>query len=380
METKNLISEMLGYKPARLAQGGKRIYITYSVIDPSTGKFSRQRVYVNGIKESAERPRYISDLMKKINEKLREGWNPLRNEEQVKMLTPFTDVLDEIYEYKKAYIRKRSAHQYTSRVKTIKDWLTSIGKDKIWVYEFDEKMAKNLMDYLFKEKKVKGTTYNNYIIDFRTFFNAMVQKGYLKINPFKDIDKMPEQMKFKQPFDKDQSETYVDYLKENDYDFFIVSCYTYFCALRPNEIVQLKVKNINLEKRYIEVPPEVAKNRTHRRALIADEFYKELEPYIKKYPSEFYICSSGFKPGKNHIYPTKIAGHFREIADRIGLPKDIYFYSLKDTCAERMMEAGYSAQDIRDLFGHSSIAITDNYLKRRNPYQNEKLKKNFPKL
>ena len=68
------------------------------------------------------------------------------------------------------------------------------------------------------------------------------------------------------------------------------------------------------------------------------------------------------------------------MADRIGLPKEIFFYSLKDTCAERMMEAGYSAQDIRDLFGHSSIAITDNYLKRRNAYQNEKLKKNFPKL
>jgi len=380
MFNQRLMTEILGYKPAKLYKAGTRLYIGFYIVDPSTGKLIRKRTYINHIEDPVVRNRYVSDAIKKINEKLREGWNPLITDQSGKMFTRFVEVLDEIFEYKKAYVRQRSVHTYTSRVKTLKDWLSKIGKEKIWVYEFNEQMAGNLMDFLLKDKKIHGTNYNNYIIDFRALFNTMVQKGYIKSNPFKTIERMPEQMKIKQPFDLDQSETYVEYLKENDYDFFIISGYTYYCALRPNEIVQLKVKNINIDKHYIEVPAEVSKNRKQRRVMIADEFIKALEPYIEKFPSEYFICSAGMKPGKTHIYPTRIAEHFREVANRIGLPKDIYFYSLKDTCAERMMEAGFSAQDIRDLFGHSSIAITDNYLQRRNPFQNERLQKNFPKL
>jgi len=374
------MTEILGYKPAKLYKAGTRLYIGFYIVDPSTGKLIRRRSYVNHIEDPVLRNRYVSDAIKKINEKLREGWNPLITDQSGKIFTRFVEVLDEIFEYKKAILRRRSVHTYSSRVKTIKEWLDKIGKGKILVYEFNEQMAGDLMDYLIKEKKIHGINYNNYIIDFRALFNGMVQKGYIKSNPFKTIVRLPEQSKFKQPFDRDQSETYVNYLKENDYDFFIISGYTYYCALRPNEIVQLRVKNINLEKQFIEVPAEIGKSRKQRRVVISDEFLQELEPYIEKFPSDYYICSAGMKPGKTKIYPTRIAEHFREIADRIGLPKEIFFYSLKDTCAERMMEAGYSAQDIRDLFGHSSIAITDNYLKRRNPHQNEKLKKNFPKL
>ena len=380
MIKKNAMAEILGYKPARLYQAGNRAYIGYYVINPSTGQFERKRIYVNGIKDPVEKRRYVSDVIRKLNEKLREGWNPLIEDRNARIFTRFVDVLDEIYEYKKAYVRKRSIHQYTNRVETVKNWLKLQGKEKMWIYEFDEKVARDFMNYLLKEKQVKGRNYNNYMMDYRAFFNTMIQKGYVTDNPFKKIEKMPETSKIKQPFDREQSEMYVSYLKENDFDFFIISGYTYYCALRPNEIVQLKVRNINFAKQFIDVPAEVSKNRKQRRVVIADEFLKELEPYLNKFPSDYYICSADMRPGKNKIYPTRIAGHFREVADRIGLPKDIYFYSLKDTCAERLMEAGYSPQDIRDLFGHSSIAITDNYLKRRNAYQNERLKKNFPKL
>jgi site-specific recombinase XerD len=42
------------------------------------------------------------------------------------------------------------------------------------------------------------------------------------------------------------------------------------------------VKNINLEKQYIEVPAEIGKSRKQRRVVISDEFLQALEPYIKK--------------------------------------------------------------------------------------------------
>ena len=37
-------------------------------------------------------------------------------------------------------------------------------------------------------------------------------------------------------------------------------------------------------------------------------------------PSGYYVCSKGFKPGIDSIWPVRIAEHFRDIANEIGLP------------------------------------------------------------
>jgi len=382
METHQSIIEMLGFYPAKYKIEKSRECVEYYVLDPLTQKFVRKRTYLNRIKKAKDRRAYAADLIKKINSNLKNGWNPLLAERKEKKFTLFTEALDDVVEFKKAYIRLASKRQYDGRVKVIKDWLKSIGKSDMLVFEFNEEMAQDLMDYLFKVKKYKGITYNNYMTDFKTFFNAMKKKGHYNVNPFQDIARMPEQTKVKQPFTKEQSALFVEYTKEHDYDFWIIAGYTYYCALRPKEISELKVKNVNLEEKYIEVPASIAKSKKYRRAPIAEDFLKELKPYLEKYPSEMYLVSGhrGLHPGKLKTFPTRIGEHFRKIADLLGFSKEIQFYSLKDTCAERMIAEGFSTQEVRDLFGHSSIAITDAYLRKRNAYKNDNLSKNFPKL
>jgi hypothetical protein len=38
MYNKRLMTEILGYKPAKLYKGGTRLYISYYIVNPSTGK------------------------------------------------------------------------------------------------------------------------------------------------------------------------------------------------------------------------------------------------------------------------------------------------------------------------------------------------------
>ena len=76
MFNQRLMTEILGYKPAKLYKAGTRLYIGFYIVDPSTGKLIRRRSYVNHIEDPVLRNRYVSDAIKKINEKLREGWNP----------------------------------------------------------------------------------------------------------------------------------------------------------------------------------------------------------------------------------------------------------------------------------------------------------------
>ncbi len=87
----------------------------------------------------------------------------------------------------------------------------------------------------------------------------------------------------------------------------------------------------------------------------------------------------GLKPAQQYIYPTRIAEHFRDVANQLGISPQVQFYALKDTAADKLIANGFSSKDIRDLFRHSNISITDAYLKKRNLMTNERLIKDFPR-
>lgn len=374
------MEELIKYRYAELNTAGKRWYVYFYAFNPASGKLERKRIYVNRARTRETKIRYAKKLIDTVNGRLDQGWNPFILEKDLKQYTHLLRTLDLMLNYKLAYLRESSKANYISRIRKLKKWIKQRGKEKMFVFEFDESMAIDFMNNLLMIEKIKGRTYNNHLIDYRSFFNLMIKHKYITSNPFHAVDRMPEESKVKQPFSEDQQKLYKDYIKENDYDFYIISQYCYYCALRPNEIVQLKVKNFDLKKGLVFVPAHISKNRKDRIIPIANVFLQELKKYFTDTDANHFICAYGFLPGKSKIFSTRIAEHFRRIANKIGLPKDVYFYSLKDTVAGNLMDAGFSAKDIRDLFGHSSIAVTDNYLRRRNAYLNEKLRTNFPEF
>jgi len=68
------------------------------------------------------------------------------------------------------------------------------------------------------------------------------------------------------------------------------------------------------------------------------------------------------------------------IANKLGFPIEVKFYSLKDTAAERLLENGFNAKQIRDLFRHSDLSITDKYVKRISGVYDQKVINEFPEF
>lgn len=374
------MEELIKYRYTELNNSGKRWYVYFYAINPASGILERKRIYINRARTKETKIRYAKKLMETINNRLDNGWNPFITEKELKQYTHLLRVLDLMLNYRLAYIREKSKANYISRVKKLKAWIKKLNKERMFVFEFDEAMAIDFMNNLLMNEKIKGRTYNNHLVDYRSFFNLMMKHKYITSNPFHAVDRMPEESKIKQPFTTDQQQEYKEYVEKYEYDFFIISQYTYYCALRPNEIVQLKIKDFNLKRGLVFVPSHISKNRKERIIPIAENFLQIIKEYFKGLNPEYFICAYGFCPGHRKIASTRIAEKFRGIANEIELPKDVFFYSLKDTVASNLIESGFSAKDIRDLFGHSSIAITDNYLRKRNSFLNEKLRTNFPKF
>ncbi len=379
---------MLPFKYAELQDSGKEWVVYYSCFNPNTQKLERIRIKVNRIKTEINRRRFAAKLIAEINLRLDEGFNPFIDNSRKDSYEQLSPAMDFISKYKKSYLRKRSVDSMDSRINNFKEWLKTTKKQNIYVFEFTGLMARAYMNYVLTANKNgrvdKGTvgtrTYNNCLIEMRGNFNLLIKHKYIRENPFQTIDRLPEQEKQKQPFTPDQQKAYRDYLIKNDYEFLIISLYCYYCAIRPNEIVHLKVKDINLERGNITVPPGISKNRKVRNIQLPVQFLEILRVRLADVPPEYFICGKGMKPGEEYTAPTRIAEHFRKIADVLKFPKSICFYSLKDTVADRLIEAGFSARSLRDLFGHHDLSVTDNYLRGINAKGDKRMLNEFPEF
>ena len=64
----------------------------------------------------------------------------------------------------------------------------------------------------------------------------------------------------------------------------------------------------------------------------------------------------------------------------MNIPKDYKFYGFKHTGAVAALKAGANIKDIQHQMGHSSIDITDEYLKSMVGYESEFFKRQMPAL
>jgi integrase len=369
---------MLNFKYAELAKGA-RWYVHYQVLNPATGLLVRKRIYIDRM-DAKLKERYARKLCTKINEKLDQGWNPFISEKDNRQYTRINKAFDFLITYKGSFVSHKSKQTYSSRIKLFFEYLKTIKKDGIFIFEFTDKDAIDYFEYLLLEKGIKGRTYNNYLLDFRSFFNFFIKHRYISENPFQAVDTMPEEEKEKQPFTVEEATKYKDYLLENDIPFYVITCLCYYCALRPVEITRLKVSMIDTVQKQIKLPGSSTKNKKNRVVPVPNVFWPYLENHIKKATPGMYVCSKDFVPGLQYVWPVRISEHFRVIADEIGLPVYVKFYSLKDTAAERLDVNNVGVKTIRDLFGHSNIAITDNYMRGFRNRELDGLRDTFPEL
>lgn len=326
----------MNFKYAQLANTtGKRWYVYFSYLDPATNVRIRSRLYIPQYKSEALKTRHALKLIHSINAKLDQGWNPAAESgTNTRLYQPLSKALDFVLKQRLSYIEKSSRANYNQRIRALNDWLKLKKKEALLCYEFTPTLARDFMNDLLFERGISGRTYNGYLIDYKGFFNTLVENGYLKASPFHGIKKMKQAEKSKQPWTAEQQKMYMNYLKVNDYDFYMVSMYCYYFAIRPKEICLLKVSNVKLDSGYIEVPASIAKNDRQRFIPIPNIFAEELQQYIHGIPGDLYLCAKDFKPGKQVIAPTRISGRFREISDHLKFGSEIQFYGLKDTCAE----------------------------------------------
>ena len=158
-----------------------------------------------------------------------------------------------------------------------------------------------------------------------------------------------EKQKKRIMIDQDTKDRLRTYLEKNNPEYFVICMLAHYTLLRPKEITYLKIKDVDIENQKIFTSGEISKNCKDNYSTIPDvviDYISKLN--INQYEKEYFLFSDKFRPGKNKIDPRVIAKYWEKLRREVGMPKEMQFYSLRDSGIVQMIHDNIPLEIIRD--------------------------------
>lgn len=335
-------------------------------------KFNGQRIRksngLNRIRDYDAKFKAFEALRNSYSKLLASGYNPVDDEENAQLRKDMIGLsaTEAVAEFLKSHREKGS------KTKTIQSYESKLnyfaghfGKTK--VDKINDNDVTRFLIKVAKDNKWSNKTYNNARLIYAGLFNFLKQERYINDNPLafvktKSVAKTKKHAIFS---DKD-IQIIMEYLKEHDpyLHFFCISLYN--TCLRPNELRHVVLNDIDLDKRVLTVRADIAKNKKDALLPIPPAYYQELARLnIDRYPKEYYLTGDttniiGKHPTSNNVQYKRLIKHLRHLKlDN----KNYTLYSFKSYSNVKRVESGWSLADIMKVNRHSSIGMTEIYLK-----------------
>ena len=135
----------------------------------------------------------------------------------------------------------------------------------------------------------------------------------------------------------------------------------YGMGLRVSEIVALKVKDIDLDRKQVHIV--AAKGKKDRYVNFPNSLLLLYNDYLKAYQPDSYLFNGQF----SIKYSTRSAqAVFKNAMKKAGINKNIGIHGLRHSFATHLLEAGTDMVFIQKLLGHKNMKTTEVYAKVSN--------------
>lgn len=231
---------------------------------------------------------------------------------------------------------------------------------------------------LLSSNELSSKTISRNISSLRFFYeflkevNVINDNIFLKINNPKVSSKLPNYLSTNELEDILNSIAITDFFKARNY---LLIEMIYSTGLRLNEVINIKLKDINIDEKIVKV---MGKGSKERIACIGEYALEGLNIYITKYRCNYalvnnpylFISKNGTQLSKsmaNKIIKTTVASS--------GIKKNISAHTLRHTFATDLLNEGASIETVKELLGHSSLNTTQIYTH----VSNEKMRETYLK-
>ncbi|RRB03893.1 tyrosine-type recombinase/integrase [Larkinella rosea] len=379
------------YTPKR---GSKdtRWFVYFSVAHPVTGKLSRKKVYdnLNQISDDKKRMERVKELLNFYRRKLNNGWNPYLDSKKVlykesgpkepEFKQPQITISEHLFTVLKdeqKRIRKGTFSAYQSQIRIFQEWLQKSGYGSLEITQLTKEHAKQFVGELEKH----NTTVNAYTANMRHLFRLLMEKEVILTNPFVGIKKLPTTKTPKQYFSTLLRNQLQSHVSAKYPEMWLCIQLIYYCFIRPKEIRDLRIGDIDLESNTILLRGEISKNKKSEQVVIPSQLRKNLLSWgVDKYPRDYFLFGKDGKPdkfrrGKNHFGNT-----FRIIIKELRITGNYSLYSWKHTGAVMFYRQTKDIKTLQLQMRHHSLEETDKYLKGLGALESEALLNFFPTI
>lgn len=371
--------------------------------NPKDGKMIRKR-YQDGfaqLRTKKDRYKFAEDLINNLTSKLLKGWIP--SDDSGKQVVYVDDL--EYHTAAQVYGRKRKsnknirffASEYTTLQKSIKakktyesyrgklrEFVSWLEREKIIdndLTTYNHNTILRFFDHLIIDRKLAGKTVEKYKITISRFFDYLLDRKIIVENPVGKIEIPEDGEDFSaMPFLDEDLKILLPVLRAEDPQLFLAAMLQYFCFIRPgDELLKLKLTQVNFSARTIHIPKHIAKKRVERTIDIPDQMYSILvEHGIHNFGKDMYLIGPFGRPGTRPIGYNTLRERFNKIRDRVGLTDLYKWYSFKHTGAGKLLESGATIVEIMNQLGHTDIASTYRYIRRHFGERSDHIRTKFP--
>jgi integrase len=375
-------------KVCKPANGQWYVYFRYD------GQLKRYKLGLNYIHDLTKKQKEFDALAKAIHQKLKNGWNPNTPDIEFSQSDySFFNALHFALEKKKPNISPKTYSGYLGTVNFICDASICIGIKSLPIREIKRAHIKLFMETAAKKRSWSNKAYNKHLNHLKAILSELIQWDIIEFNPAHAIKNLPvEETEANTPATPWQHKKIKETLEQHHPDFYRFILTIFHTGIRPAEILKIKINMIDLFRQQIIIPKENSKTRRKRIVPINHHLLKHyLELNLEKQPGDYFLFGSHREPQKgnlgNHIDfipgPTAIkrdtATRRWETIVKKGLGfKEVNLYSNKHAGANAKILAGMPLDVLRELYGHTSILMTEKYAKKIKDVYRKQIMDNSP--
>ena len=224
------------------------------------------------------------------------------------------------------------------------------------------------------ENKISPITINRKTSSLKSYFNFLIRTGCINKSPLKGHRNLKTKSKIVEPFtDKEKEKIFQNFTNDgiNDRDQLVIEV-LYSTGIRREELINIKVSDINFENQLIKVK---GKRNKERLVPILPTLENSIKKYLSKNSSKYlFFSKDGSKISKSTVYRI-INRYFRKVSTKAKLSPHV----LRHTFATHLLNNGADINSIKEILGHSSLSSTQIYTKIKMPKIISDYKKSHPR-
>ena len=366
------------YTSPKIYHGGenfdlsKRWYVYYSFINPKTSKLTRQTplyLDVNKAKSKQERLRRLYILRDEVERLLEEGYSPYDKVEEIGYVKKESvkESLDFALELKSKSVSQKTYRDYVDKARVFVSFLTEKSLSNTHIRDITKGHVVEFLNRKLQE--TTSTTRNSYRRTLSALFSVLADNEYIERNFVSSIPVMPSQPTMNKAYSQQEANMVIDYLKQNDFTFYLLVQFVSYNFLRPVEVCRLQVRDIDLKQRMLTVRTKTKACKVKRIPDIMAEELKQLDLSDKE---AFLITANGIArtsfsaESRRHLFTKR----FQKIRPLLGLSEKCTIYSFRHTFITKLyrkLRIDHRKNETYDILmpitGHSTITALEKYLR-----------------